>query len=674
MSKSSTIKALFDELTQASHAFHNGLSRTMTDKEFDEKVKEYEELSGKPFTIGAKVDESVDNVLNISHEYENLAGTLAKAQNQDDFHQWYETIKNKTLLIGASIKADGHSVTIEAEYDSFKNKMKIVKALTRGEEGVGKDLTKLFQKHSSKFLLHNFNSKAYGISYEAVMTYENFEKCIKDHGLSYNNPRSIINAVFSEKGKHLFEYMTFIPLKIKGVDNDIEKLEATSIFNDYIHRELGYFPYFDVIDIDEESLVDDHLDFENLLWNKFENIQNQRSADMLPIMADGVVFEILDHDERNAMGYLNNRPRYAIAVKFEPEEKETELLDVTFSSEGSSGRYTPMAHFKPIRIDNNEYSKVSLANYARFESMDLHKGDKLIFTRRNDVLGYVEKVEGQTSTGEKFYAPKVCEECDHDLVINGAFLDCENPNCSLNAIGTIMNGLRAFDMKSIGRETVEKLYDSNLINNFVDLVYLAKDYPINMENNPVLKVKGLGKTVLELASKLYSVIENKTMDYQILDAMNIPMIGTSRSKSICNHVHFSKITEMTESDWKKAKIPDLGDKLIKNIIDFMKSPGIDIFFDIANLAEEKMTITFVSAKDRKESMTFVHTGSASPLAKRKDLVSLIESRGHKMSGSVSAKTSYLVCNDVGSGSGKVKDAEKHGVKVISVQELIDLLG
>lgn len=681
-----TVKTLLDFLSECAKVYYSTGKRKISDEVFDKLQLVYEKHSGKRLPVGGKVD--VGNTLSLSHSYEDFAGTLFKTKSPEEVYDWMRRKGIKPskagVQIALSLKADGHSITVETKYNKKTKEQYIHKALTRGKDGVGKDLTPIFKEYEHLLYLPVIDGKNYAVGYEAVMTYSNFTLFHEQEKETFNNPRSIIGAVLSDRGNQYFPYINLIALRIKTEDDELSRIDALEYINEINesqNEEIDFgFWVGELTDKKNKGYMlggDDYKDFNEALEDFYQCvIQNREEID---IMIDGVVIEVLNEDKRRSLGYSDYEPNFAAALKFPPAEKETTVEDVKWSVEGKSGRYTPVVHFKPVSIDNNSYVKVSLANYKRFKNLNLHKGDSILFTRRNDVLGYVDKLdEDAPPKGEAFKAPKFCIHCGEPLAVVSAYLECVNPACKTNELGNILKFIDVLNLKFIGRKTIEKLYDNKIISKFSDFFELTdKDF------KKIKSIDGLGNHVIKLINQLVDKLSNEeTPDYLFLGAFNIPLIRDGRAEKILKGITLPEIIDLIDSKDNEAiyrilsNTNNIGIKIVDELAKALGDEGyyrneLGILYENMNIIDSKIDQSALG-KDFV-SLTFVHTGSAKPLKTRDELKRIISSKGHNLVGSVSNNTNYLINNDVNSTTDKNKKAKELGIPIITVEEFVAMM-
>ena len=676
-------------LEEAASAYFNTESLLVSDDVFDKLVKHYETTFGKEFQIGAPVE--VGNTLELSHTYKNFAGTLSKAQSFDDLRAWVDKNSFDPEGFIISPKLDGFSLTVEFKVVG-ENIHTIDKAMTRGADGVGKDLTALIRSLSNIVPRpYDYYDNDYAVAYEVVMSQEALDQVnaleIFEEGknqpitFSFKNRRSAIAGALSEAySKYLGKYLTFQPLRMISKDDETSRIEDCEELNS-IQPYHDFFAGADLMDI----------------YSIYEAITNFRNgkitADELPeayqeilssFMCDGLVVEISDQGMRKRLGYTNATPNFAIALKFPPMEATTQVRSVLWSSEGNTQVFTPVITFDPVIMNGNTYTKVSVANYGRFMREQFRVGDKLTFSLSNDVLGYITKQSGQEGNTEKLL--EVLDKCPHcgtplevikgkgkDPVTGepvGDILYDPNPECVLALKGNLAKQAEALKVKYLGPAAIDIIVESGAYKNYID--FWMFDYSLFKDKLGEGNTKRLQEEIGKLKSK--PIPANR-----ILASFNYPLVSTSNSKTILKHYHLTELNDKSLESRDKlvkefAEIHGVGNEIANSLVNLLKNfhvtEVLDYILEELEVEEHKCE----GGKKPSEVLTFCHTGSSSPIAKRDLLKDVIEAEGHKFVGSVTNKTSYLINNDISSTTGKNAKAKELGIPIISVKEALELIG
>jgi DNA ligase (NAD+) len=655
------------KLRLAAQAYYNTDTKLMSDQDFDDLKDAWEKASGKRFEVGASPN--VSSTVTLSHSYDDLAGTLDKVVSTDQMKDWLRRrgykVSRKTPLY-VSLKYDGHSVNAE-----FK-KNRLSAALTRGKDGIGKDLTGYFRNawggiFKGKFVPPQIDGETiedFAFGFEAVISWENLEKLNAEFSTSYKNPRSAIGGIIKENGIPMAKYLTLIPLKYRAITGQhVTRIQEIDALLDLAESQSC----FDSIDMHVVESVEELEElYKSIAENRFD----------LPYMIDGIVVEIVDQDVRENLGYSDNRPCFAVAFKLPYMEQETRLKDVEWYTDGNSATYTPVAVLEPVMMNGATYQNVSLANYRRFKEMNLQKNDRMLFSLNNDVLGYVEKLPTVHPRGKEdvvLVPPSYCECCGEKLKNDSVFLFCDNDACDLVKIGRLQQFIEKMGIKGIKRNTIKALYDKG----YVEYVHQFLDFDDELSDR-LAKEDGFGKSSAKIIvdaihKKLYS--EKGVYDYELLGSLNIPLFGRSRAKLILKHVSVETLVG--------EKPNRLEQKLLA--IDGVDQATVDVLFRYQELIEETFKVFSARVKVRSFSQelkenqvegqkyTVVVTGNLKGYG-RDEFKEAIERLGHKMASSISRKTDYLITNDTSSGTIKNQKATELGVKIIDEQQAIDILG
>lgn len=654
-----TEKELHKILIRSAETYYNDGEKLITDTEFDKKKDEWEKLTGKRFQVGAK--SNVSSTISMSHSYENLAGTLDKVNSLDELNAWLRKLKyavSKENPLYISFKHDGHSIIFE-----YKNE-NLHKALTRGKDGVGKDLTNYFKKaiggalSKMSLILDGKPLNDFAIAFEATVEWKNLDKLNLEFNESYKNPRSVVGGVIKEDGLHMAKFLTLVPLKVRGLTKELTREQELQLIKTIEGKKsiIGEFQHEKVSLVAE---VDDLYDF----------LERERFT--LPGMIDGIVVEIANEKVRKQLGYTDSRPNFAIALKLPYMEAETNLIDVEWYTDGNSATYTPVAIVKPVKLNGATYQRVSLANLRRFLSMNLYVGTKMALSLRNDVLAWVDRLattEGETDT--KLIPPKKCSSCGEKLKNDGVFLFCDNHGCDLVKIGDIQQFFEKLNIKGIKRETIKKMFDLGYVTDIDSL--------FDIDYSKLSKEAGFGKI---LCSKIQEAINNRfndspVYDYEIFGSLNIPLISRDRAKIIFKHYSLDEISK-TKLDLLEKKIQEI--EGIGEIVAAEFIYGLENHISTIRLLKEKCS-NFINYSDEFKSIdinskkySVCITGALKNFS-RDEFKKAVESKGHKMVGGITKKTDYLVTNDTSSGTVKNQEANKLGVKIVNEEEAIKVLG
>ena len=385
---------------------------------------------------------------------------------------------------------------------------------------------------------------------------------------------------------------------------------------------------------------------------------------------DGAVVKINRYADREVLGATSKVPRWAIAYKYPPEEKESKLLDIELSV-GRTGRITPTAVFEPIRLCGTSVSRATLHNQDFIDELDIGIGDTIVVYKSGEIIPKVKEVkkEKRLSDWKRFLIPEVCPVCGAktERERDTADIKCTSPNCPAQLERHIMNfvGRDAMDIKGFGTVYIEELVRMGYIKDVADIFSLREHREELIEQGILGKEKNTDKL-------LDAIEKSKTNDaYKLLTGLGIPNVGKAAAKAIMKH--FKTMENLQNASLEElTAVNDIGEisaACIRNFFAEEKNQQI-----IARLrewgvnmdAEEMETIDSVLS-----GKTVVVTGTLPSLG-RKEAQTLIEQYGGKVSGSVSKKTDYVLAGEA--AGSKLTKAQELGIAVISEEELLEMLG
>ena len=404
------------------------------------------------------------------------------------------------------------------------------------------------------------------------------------------------------------------------------------------------------------------------VWNAITAIGENRGN--LGYDIDGAVIKINRYSDRELLGNTSKVPKWAIAYKYPPEEKETKLLDIELSV-GRTGRITPTAVFEPVRLCGTSVSRATLHNQDFIDDLDVGIGDTIVVYKSGEIIPKVKEVrkEKRTEGWKRFAIPDVCPVCGAktEREKDTADIKCTSPNCPAQLERHIINfvGRDAMDIKGFGTVYIEELVRLGYIKDIADIFEL-KDHREELIEQGII---GKEKNTDKLLETIEKAKENDA--YMLLTGFGIPNVGKAAAKTIMKR--FSSILDLEDADRDALmEVDDVGevsadcifrffhDEKNKEMIARLKSLGVNME------AEENETIdSAVSGK------TVVITGTL-PTLGRKEAAELVEKYGGKVSGSVSKKTDYVVAGE--SAGSKLTKAQELGITVLTEAELFVLLG
>lgn len=403
------------------------------------------------------------------------------------------------------------------------------------------------------------------------------------------------------------------------------------------------------------------------VWAAIEKIGENRGN--LPYDIDGAVVKLNRLSDREQLGATSKVPRWAVAYKYPPEEKETRVLDIELSV-GRTGRITPTAVFEPVRLCGTSVSRATLHNQDFIDELDIGIGDTIVVYKSGEIIPKVRRVLHEKRPGgtKRFLIPEVCPVCGSrtEREKDTADIKCTSSSCPAQLERHIINfvGRDAMDIKGFGTVYIEDLVRLGYIKDIADIYGLKQHREELIEQGIIGKEKN--------TDKLLDAIEKSKQNeaYQLLTGFGIPNVGKAAAKTILRY--FKNIDTLMEADVEELqKVEDVGevtavcireffeDEKNREIVERLKTCGVNV--------ELKET---VNGDLRFAGLTFVITGTL-PSMDRKEAAALIDARGGKVTGSVSKKTDYLLAGE--NAGSKLAKANELGIRVISEDELKNML-
>ncbi|MDE6887199.1 MAG: NAD-dependent DNA ligase LigA [Eubacterium sp.] len=389
----------------------------------------------------------------------------------------------------------------------------------------------------------------------------------------------------------------------------------------------------------------------------------------LPYDIDGAVVKLNRIADREKLGATSKVPKWAVAYKYPPEEKEARILDIEVSV-GRTGRITPTAVFEPVRLCGTTVSRATLHNQDFIDQLDVGIGDYVKVYKSGEIIPKIREVVKERREGgvQRFHLPEVCPVCGTKTVRekDTADMKCPSPSCPSQIERRIINFVSrdAMDIKGFGTVYVEELVRRGFIQDIADIFVLKEHRAQLIEEGIIGKEKN--------TDKLLDAIEGaKQRDAcQLLTGFGIPNVGKAAAKAVMKQ--FGTMDALAKADIEQlVEVPDIGEVSAGCIRSFFADGSNQKM--LQRLKDEGVNMERIlqeGASERFAGMTFVITGTL-PSMDRKQAAELIEQNGGKVSGSVSKKTTYLLAGE-NAGSKLVK-ANSLGVQVISEERLLEMV-
>ena len=545
-------------------------------------------------------------------------------------------------------KIDGLSVSLE-----YRDGV-LVRGSTRGDGFVGEDITANLKTIKSIPLKLKKTLPFIEVRGEVYMPKKSFEKLIKQQELDgeqpAKNPRNAAAGSLRQKdskvtAKRELDIFIFNIQQIEGAELTGHK-ESLDFMKELGFKVIdGYQAYTDI-----EQAID-----------RINAIGEGRGTYSYDI--DGAVIKVDDFNDRNVLGATAKVPKWAVAFKYPPEEKETVLNEIEINV-GRTGALTPVAVFDPISLAGTTVSRATLHNQDIISELDVRLGDTIIVRKAGEIIPEVVRVKTHAENSQPYHIPDHCPACGAKAVKDEdeAVIRCPNIDCPAQLLRNIIHfaSRNAMNIEGLGDAIVELLVDKGYVKTVADLYTLTTADAMML---PGFKDKS--------ANNLINAIENSKKNEldKLIYALGIKGIGQRSAALLCQK--FPSMDKIMSAEREEIlEIENFGEVLADSVYSAMREPHrIEV---IKRLQEYGLNMSFTVKESGKklDGLKFVLTGTL-PTMKRDEAKALIESNGGKCSGSVSSKTDYVLAGeDAGS---KLTKAQQLGITVISEEELMKML-
>lgn len=663
MSTKEKIESLREELRQHNYNYYTLDNPTITDFEFDMKLKSLQELEAKhpefydanspSLRVGGAVTKSFETVV-----HEHRMYSLDNSYSKEDLLDWEKRIKKLVdgpITYVCELKYDGASISLTYENG------KLLRAVTRGDGFQGDDVTTNIRTiNTVPLILKGDYPEKFDIRGEIVLPFDGFNKMNEERVAAgeepYKNPRNTASGSLklqdsAETAKRPLECLLYnIEGRGTGIKTQFENLEKA--------RNWGFKAPSDAKLVNS---IDEVLEFVNY-WD------NARHD--LPYETDGVVIKVNSLFQQQELGYTSKAPRWAMAYKFKAEQVSTRLNSISYQV-GRTGAITPVANLEPVALAGTIVKRASLHNADQIEKLDIRINDAVFVEKGGEIIPKIIAVDlskrrqGSQST---VYISK-CPECHHELVRTegDAKHYCLNYNgCNPQVIGRIQHYIsrKAMDIEGLGDETVALLVNAGLISNYSDLYVLKKTDVLPLE-----------RMAEKSADKLIAGIEaSKQIPFErVLYAIGIRFVGETVAKKLAKHFKSIDALSIANID-ELISVDEIGEKIAESVVEFF---SIKANHDMVQRLKmfgvqlELSTDVLANQTNRLEGQIFVVSGVFHTVS-RNELKQLIENNGGKVASSISSKTTYVVAGDK-MGPSKRTKAEALGVPIILENDFFQIL-
>ena len=658
------IKALREALEQHNYNYYVLSAPTISDREFDEMMKELQVLEeahpeyADPHSptqrVGSDLSKEFEQVV---HKYPMLS--LGNTYSEDEVKDFYERIArdlNEPFEIVAELKYDGTSISLTYEDG------RLVRAVTRGDGTRGDDVTanvKTIRSVPLKLMGDRYPA-TFEIRGEILLPWAEFDRLNKEREEQeeplFANPRNAASGTLKQQNpavvaaRKLDAYFYYLLGEELPAETHFDNLEAA--------RSWG-FKIPNVIRVCN-SLEDiyDYIAY----WD----VERKN----LPVATDGIVLKVNSLRQQRNLGFTAKSPRWAIAYKFQAERAVTRLNSVSFQV-GRTGAVTPVANLEPVLLAGTTVKRASLHNADIIEGLDLHLGDKVFVEKGGEIIPKIVGVDVEARgllVGDKVRFIRSCPECGTPLMRpeGEAAHYCPNEaGCPPQIKGKIEHFVtrRAMNI-NMGPETVEDLYEAGYIKDTADLYTLEIADLLRLERWADKSARNL----------MASLEESKQVPFErVLYGLGIRFVGETVAKRLVSAFHSMEQLEQASFEDLTA-VDEIGERIARSIIAYfadernrtlvnrLKEYGLQM-----SVAEEKLA----NRSEKLKGLSIVISGTFAKHS-RDEYKAMIEQHGGKNSGSVSGKTDYILAGD-NMGPAKLEKAAKLGVKIINEDEFLNMI-
>ena len=658
------IKALREALEQHNYNYYVLSAPTISDREFDEMMKELQVLEeshpeyADPHSptqrVGSDLSKEFEQVV---HKYPMLS--LGNTYSEDEVKDFYERIArdlNEPFEIVAELKYDGTSISLTYEDG------RLVRAVTRGDGTCGDDVTanvKTIRSVPLKLMGDRYPA-TFEIRGEILLPWAEFDRLNKEREEQeeplFANPRNAASGTLKQQNpavvaaRKLDAYFYYLLGEELPAETHFDNLEAARSWGFKIPNVIrvcnslediyGYIAYWDV------------------------------ERKNLPVATDGIVLKVNSLRQQRNLGFTAKSPRWAIAYKFQAERAVTRLNSVSFQV-GRTGAVTPVANLEPVLLAGTTVKRASLHNADIIEGLDLHLGDKVFVEKGVEIIPKIVGVDVEARgllVGDKVRFIRSCPECGTPLMRpeGEAAHYCPNEaGCPPQIKGKIEHFVtrRAMNI-NMGPETVEDLYEAGYIKDTADLYTLEIADLLRLERWADKSARNL----------MASLEESKQVPFErVLYGLGIRFVGETVAKRLVSAFHSMEQLEQASFEDLTA-VDEIGERIARSIIAYfadernrtlvnrLKEYGLQM-----SVAEEKLA----NRSEKLKGLSIVISGT---FAKHSldEYKAMIEQHGGKNSGSVSGKTDYILAGD-NMGPAKLEKAAKLGVKIINEDEFLNMI-
>ena len=658
------INSLREVLNRHNHEYYVLDNATISDYEFDIKLKELEALeeaypeyynaNSPSQRVGGTVTKNFQTL-----KHKNRMYSLDNSYSKEDLLDWEKRLQKnlgtEAIEFTCELKYDGASINLTYENGEF------VKAVTRGDGFQGDEVTSNIRTIKSIPLILNADFISnFEIRGEIILPLEGFQKMnqerLENGEETYRNPRNTASG----------------SLKLQD-SGEVAKRPLDCLLYQVVSNERTYSTHFESLEASREAgfKVPDTIILASSIDEVFHfvNEWDQKRHD-LPYETDGVVIKVNNLQQQEELGYTAKSPRWAIAYKFKAAQVTTVLEEITYQV-GRTGAITPVANLEPVQLAGTTVKRASLHNADQIEKLDIRVHDTVFVEKGGEIIPKIIAVDfskRKEYSQSTLYATH-CPECHTALIRSTGDAKHYCPNtygCAPQITGRIQHFIsrKAMDIDGLGGETVDLLRKEGLIENYADLYDLQVPQVIPLERMAEKSAQNM----------IDGIKKSKEIPFEkVLFALGIRFVGETVAKKLAKH--FKSIDNlMTASFEALISVDEIGDRIAASILEFSNDIGNMQLIHRLKYHGVQLKISekdLIGQTDKLQGKVFVVSGVFYKMT-RNELKKAIEDNGGKVSSSISKKTTFVVAGD-NMGPSKKTKAEDLGLTIINEDEFISMI-
>ncbi|QXP70476.1 NAD-dependent DNA ligase LigA [Polaribacter sp. R2A056_3_33] len=662
MTNQQKIVALRDELNTHNYNYYGLDNASISDYEFDIKLKELEKLEAEnpeffdpnspTQRVGGTVTKNFNTVIHKNRMY-----SLSNSYSKEDLLDWEERVQKvlgtTEVEYTCELKFDGASINLTYENGQF------VKAVTRGDGFQGDEVTPNIKTIRSiplsikEDFVSNFEMRG-----EIILPIEGFNKMneerVENGEEEYRNPRNTASG----------------SLKLQD-STEVARRPLDCLLYQVVTEERKYKTHFESLENARKVgfKVPETITLVKSIDEVFDFITNwDTKRHSLPYETDGIVVKVNNLYQQEELGYTAKAPRWAIAYKFKAEQVSTVLKEITYQV-GRTGAITPVANLEPVQLAGTTVKRASLHNADQISKLDIRVGDTVFVEKGGEIIPKIIAVDFTKRPHDSehtIYATN-CPVCNTELIRTEGDAKHYCPNefgCAPQITGRIQHFIsrKAMDIDGLGGETVDLLRKEGLVKSYADLYDLTVDQVIPLERMAEKSAQNM----------IDGIIKSKEIPFEkVLFALGIRFVGETVAKKLAKH--FKSIDNLMSADLETLiSVDEIGERIAQSIIEFSTNQeNIDLInrLKLSGVQLEVSAESLENQTDKLAGQIFVVSGVFYQMS-RNELKKAIEDNGGKVSSSISKKTNFIVAGD-NMGPSKLTKAESLGIAIISEQDFID---